>query len=515
MTRSIGGLVDRAAGTFGDRLAVADGRTALTFDELRDAARVVAASLAESGVVAGARVGVSMRPSVGQVVHMLGTSLAGAVLVPILPNLKPEGIAHVVEDAELSLLIVDPSRTGKLRETFPELKIVSGGLGTRGEPEQGHGVRLGEGSDIAALLYSSGSTGPPKGVVVTHENIVRGAEIVSGYLGTSADDRIASLVSLNFDYGLNQLWQALLTGASLHLHDLAFPRSAFQLLASQRITALPLMPALVHRLFGTRLGGRIGEYDLSAVRYVTSTGGPISAWALSCLQQALPRARIYLMYGLTEAFRSSFLDPACVGERPTSIGKAIPGVDLHVVDDEGRECAPGEIGTLVHRGACVTRGYWNDPAATARTFRRLDRFPGETVVWSHDLARKDEDGYLYILGRSDFLIKRDGFRIGPGEIESVANAYPGVAESVAVGLPDGDRGQRIVLVWTRTNNARVDAATLRTWLDDRLPQHAVPDELVQVARLPVTASEGKFDRAALAALVAGRAESDHALTADP
>lgn len=498
--RSIAGLVNRAAATHGGKRAITCGGTSLTFGELRDEASALAAELADRGVAPGDRVGVSMRPSIEQIVALLGTILADAVAVPILPRLTDAGIAHVVEDAQLVLLFADPPRAASLESACPRATVLCG-LRTRRPPGPGP-ASTAAGGDVAALLYSSGSTGPPKGIIVTHDNIVRGAEIVAGYLGTSHEDRIAGLLSLNFDYGLNQLWQSLLTGASLHLHELVLPRSALQMLASERITALPLMPALVQRLFGSARGGPPAEIDLSSVRYVTSTGGPISSWALSCLRGAFPGAAIYLMYGLTEAFRSSFLRPALVDERPTSVGKAIPGVELYVLDDDGRECEPGELGTLVHRGGCVARGYWNDAEATARTFRRLERFPGETVVWSHDLAWKDDGGYIHIAGRSDFLIKRDGYRIGPGEIESVANDHGAVAESVAVGVPDGDRGQRIVLAWTSRNGSGLDDAGLRTWLSERLPDHMVPSEVVRFDAFPVTAGEGKFDRAAVGGRIA-------------
>lgn len=502
MTRSISGLLYRACRSYGGSVAVTCGQTALSFEQLGEEALAFASSLVGIGVGHGQRVGVSMRPSVDQVIAILGTVLADAVVVPILPRMKQSGIGHVIQDAEISLLISDPPRQAALSEAFPRVTVIPGLPSPRARSRSSETIHRAGGDDVAALLYSSGSTGLPKGIMVTHENIVLGAEIVAEYLGTSREDRIGGLLSLNFDYGLNQLWQALLTGASLHLQELVLPRSAFQMLASQRITALPLMPALVHRLFGTRIAAPSARPDFSFVRYVTSTGGPISGWALACLKEAFPSAQIYLMYGLTEAFRSSFLPPPCVDERPTSVGKAVPGVELYVVDDCGRECSPAEIGTLVHRGGCVAKGYWNDPAGTAAVFRQLHSFPGETVVWSNDLAVKDPEGYVYIVGRSDFLIKRDGYRIGPGEIEAVANAHPSVAEAVAIGLADGDRGQRIVLAWTARQGARRDGAALHAWLSERLPEHAVPDQALHLNALPVTANEGKFDRAETAALVA-------------
>lgn len=498
-SRSISGLVKRAASAYGGRLAVACGTASLSFDELHDAAQAAGSALAGLGAGRGDRVGVCLRPCVDQVVTLLAAGLAGAVAVPIHPHLKAANIAHIAGDADLAVLVVDGQRSGELAAacagttvtTAASLSVPAPGVPAvplSFQPDPG---------DLAALIYSSGSTGRPKGIMVTHENIVRGAEIVSGYLGTTADDRIAGLLTLNFDYGLNQLWQCLLTGASLHLHEFVMPRSAFTLLAAERITALPLMPALVHRLFAPRFGGPPDGLDFSAVRYVSTTGGSMSAWALSCLRDTFGDAQVYLMYGLTEAFRSSFLPPAELDRRPASVGKAVPGVTLHVVDDTGRDCAPGETGTLIHRGACITAGYWNDPERTGRVFRHLDRFPGETVVWSGDLATTDSDGYVYILGRSDFQLKRDGFRISPSEIEDVIGQHPAVAASVVLGLDDADRGHRIVAAWSaRPGRTQADGPD-PSWLGERLPPHMVPSELRYVAALPTTANGGKFDRLAV------------------
>ncbi len=349
------------------------------------------------------------------------------------------------------------------------------------------------------VIYTSGSTGLPKGIMVTHDNILRGAEIVAGYLGTTAQDRIAGLLPLSFDYGLNQLWQALHTGASLHLHEFVMPRSAFGLIAERRLTVLPVMPALTQRLFAPRFGGPGAGTDLSSVRAVTSTGGPVSEWSLDRVRETFPGAEVFLMYGLTEAFRSAYLDPALAATRPGSIGRAIPGVELHVVDEDG---ADAEVGVLVHRGGCVTRGYWRDPERTAAVFRTLPRFPGETVVWSGDLARRDADGLLYIIGRADFQLKRDGFRISPTEIEQVLGTHPAIAESIVVGTDGGDRGHGLVVLWTHRDGFGPADAPERPWLAQRLPEYMVPDEFRHLPALPTGLSGGKFDRLAARRIVA-------------
>ena len=281
----------------------------------------------------------------------------------------------------------------------------------------------GKPDDTAAIIYSSGSTGRPKGIVISHKNLADGARIVASYLGTKATDRIAGVLSLNFDHGLNQLWQTLYLGSSLYLHDLIFPRDLFRLLARERLTALPVMPVIISRMFDPQLPGPDGDLDFSALRYVCTTGGPVTARMLDQLRSTFPSTDIVLMYGLTEAFRSSWLPPDQVAVRPTSIGKAIPEVELYVLDENGRDCAPGVPGQLVHRGGCVAKGYWNAPEATAERFRQIDRFPGETVVFSGDLVRRDEEGYLYFLGRMDSMIKTHGFRVSPTEIEEHARRF--------------------------------------------------------------------------------------------
>src|SRR4029453_12708457 len=298
-----------------------------------------------------------------------------------------------------------------------------------------------------------------------------GARIVASYLGTKAPDRIAGVLSLNFDYGLNQLWQTLYVGSSLYLHDLIFPRDLFRLLAAQRVTALPVIPVIITRMFDPQLPGPEDDLDFSALRYVCTTGGPVTARMLDQLRKTFPGSDIVLMYGLTEAFRSSWLPPDQVPIRPTSIGKGIPEDELYVLDEQGRDCPPGVAGQLVHRGGCVAKGYWNAPKATAERFRQIDRFHGETVVFSGDLVRRDEEGYLYFLARMDSMIKTYGFRVSPTEIEEHARRFNGVLDAVAFGVDNPEIGQDIAVVYTTTDRAPRASDALTDHFLAGMPHH--------------------------------------------
>ncbi|MEU9104586.1 AMP-binding protein [Streptomyces xanthophaeus] len=505
-------LLDTAAARFGAATAVRDGEGELSFEELQDAAARTATALRAAGVERGDRVGICMAKSVDQAVAILGVLLADAIVVPVLPKLKAEGIRHIVHDAGLRLMITDAVRAAEITASGADVPLIHG----RHRDDAGAGPdlpalrRLAEpaapgrsiGSDIAAVIYSSGSTGRPKGIMVSHRNIWDGARITSRYLGTSRGDRIGSLLSLNFDYGLNQLWQTLATGASLHLHELVFPADAFRFLHEERITVLPVMPVIITRLFDPRLLRRRPEQDLSAVRYVSSSGGALSRRMTDDLAATFPEARVFQMYGLTEAFRSTYLEPDQLEKRPGSIGRAIPDVEILVLDDELREVGPGERGELVHRGGCVSLGYWNAPEATAARFRTLPQFPGERVVFSGDVVTRDEEGYLYFVGRRDAMIKTSGFRVSPTEVEEIAARFPGIEACAALGVPNIGIGADIALVYSVVGP--VDVVEFQRFLKENLPSHMVPRHLWEEPALPSTGNDGKIDRQALAASVADR-----------
>ena len=486
-----------------DKAAVFCGSESLTFRQLYAEALATAQALASLGVSEGDRVGICMQKNFDQVAAILGVLWANAILVPIHPVLRVEQIGHMINDCDMKLLITDSPRITELRDAAHERIVIGHGPAEetisslkelRQECQNSPVFFRSKPEDTAAIIYSSGSTGKPKGIVISHRNLADGARIVASYLGTNATDRIAGVLSLNFDHGMNQLWQTLYTGASLYLHDLIFPRDLFRLLAAHRITALPVMPVIISRMFDPQLPGAESDMDFSALRYLSTTGGSVSIKMLDNLRKTFPGTEIVLMYGLTEAFRSSWLPPDQLSARPTSIGKAIPEVELYVLDEQEQDCEPGVPGQLVHRGGCVAKGYWNAPGATAERFRQIDRFPGEKVVFSGDLVQKDEEGYLYFLGRMDSMIKTYGFRVSPTEIEEHARRFNRLSDAVAFGVDNPEIGQDIAMVYTTTDQAPLASDALTDHFRTGMPPHMVPRWFVHFEAFPATGSGGKVDR---------------------
>jgi len=350
------------------------------------------------------------------------------------------------------------------------------------------------GADNAAIIYSSGSTGRPKGILISHRNLADGADIVAEYLGTREEDRIACVLSFNFDYGLNQIWQTIRKGASLYLHDFAMPNDLFALVAEQSITGLPLMPVFITQMFDRRLKIAASSYDFSALRYVCSTGGRLSEQMLRDLRSTFPATKIYSMFGLTEAFRGTYLEPDKLDTHPTSIGKAIPGVQILVLDEHGEECPPNVAGELVQRGATVTKGYWRDPENTAKVFRTHPRFPGETLVFSGDSVVRDEEGYLYFVDRRDEMIKTRGFRVSPTEVESEVVRHPEISAAVAFGVINIGVGEDIACAYTTHSGEPLPEPTLIQFLKTNLPRHMVPAYVIHFTTFPITGNAGKVDR---------------------
>ena len=486
-----------------EKIAMVSNARSATFSQLHAEALSTAECLRELGIQPGDRVGICMEKSVDQVSVILGVLCANAVVVPILPRLKQPNIKHIIENSGMVAMVTDSERLNEVSDFAHMTKLITGhGDVDKDLPNIPYMRRFLQprmffnriGNDNAAIIYSSGSTGRPKGILIAHRNLADGADIVAEYLGTTEEDRIACVLSFNFDYGLNQIWQALRKGATLYLHDLALPNDLFALLAKESITALPVMPIIITKMFDRRLKIAASAYDFSTMRYVCSTGGRLSEEMLNDLTNAFPKAKIFSMFGLTEAFRSTYLDPDKLDTHPTSIGKAIPDCQVLVLDEHGVECPAGVVGELVHRGATVTKGYWRDPENTAKVFRTHPQFPGETLVFSGDRVVRDEDGYLYFVARGDEMIKTKGFRVSPTEVEMEVVRHPDIVDSVAFAVPNIAIGEDIACAYTTASGKPLPEHALIQYLKRNLPSHMVPAYLIHFDSFPITGNAGKLDR---------------------
>ena len=476
--------------------AVVEGDRSCTYDELAARARHLAAQLQRRGLEPGDRVSIYLDKTTPSVVALYGVWLAGGVAVPVNEGLRSRQIEHIVRHSESRLFISDPRKLARLDPgavAGADVLEVEEGVDRAHSPPARRGGR-----EPAAILYTSGSTGRPKGILLSHENLLAGARIVARYLEIRHDERIISILPFSFDYGLNQLLTTVATGATLFLQRSHFPADIHRSLARYEITGMAGVPPLWKQLLTE--GSPLSQAALPHLRYITNSGGVFPTELVAHCRRVLPATRLYLMYGLSEAFRSTYLPPEEVERRPGSMGRAIPETEIHVLDEHGRECGPGAVGELVHRGPTVALGYWRDPEATAAVFREPPFAPAgsaERVVHSGDLVRRDEGGYLYFVGRRDQLIKCQGFRVSPDEVEETIFASGLVAEVVVHGVPDPVSGQAIIAHVVPREAGAFSEQALLTYCRREMPSYMVPRAVRAHAELPRTPS-GKLDRKGLA-----------------
>lgn len=517
-------LPARAAACWPNHRALTVEGLHLSYADLQPQIECLAAGLLALGLERGARVAVYLEKRVEAVVVSFAAPAAGGVLVPVNPLLKAGQVAHILQDAQAQVLVTSAARLAALApmlahcpglrhvvlcdgrpQATPDVSLAHVGVHAWSDVLASRPVALPRLLDVdaAVIFYTSGSTGQPKGVVLSHRNLVAGATSVASYLHNNADDTLLAVLPLSFDAGFSQLTTAFLVGARVVLLNYLLPRDVLQAMVRERVTGLTAVPPLYMQLAALDWPAGAAQH----LRYWANTGGRMPRATLQRMRDLAPAALPFLMYGLTEAFRSTFLPPDEVDRRPDSIGRAIPNADVRVLREDGSECAVDEPGELVHRGPLVALGYWRQPEATAQRFRPWpagllpaggDWRAPERAVYSGDTVRRDADGLLYFVGRRDEMIKTSGYRVSPTEVEEVLYSSGLVAEALVHAVPDEALGSAICAALLASpmasGNADADSAALLAHCRAHLPAYMLPKALDWVTQPLPRSPNGKLDR---------------------
>lgn len=504
----------------GTKLAVITAAERVTYDELSDRALRFAALLQNLGVKRGDRVGIFLENSVDTIVGIYGALYAGAAFIVINPQTKEDKLGYVLADSGATVVLSEgrlarmvaslaanpatplpslqalvwassesaPQSDDATNLRFAQVSLASSDLPALPATEAG-AVPL----DLAALVYTSGSTGNPKGVMLSHQNMVFAQESLVEYLRLDASDRILNFLPLAFDYGLYQALMAVHLGATLVLEStFAFPAAIVQRVLDEGVTVFPGVPTVFATLLSLH---RTNPISMPTVRRITNTAAHLPDDYVPGLLEMSPDALVYKMYGLTECKRVCYLEPELVLSKPLSVGKAIPGTETYLLDEDGNPTAPGATGTLYVRGPHVMMGYWNLPAETEHMLKP-GKYPGERVLCTHDFFRKDEDGFLYFMGRSDDIIKSRGEKVSPVEVENALSTVPGVREVAVIGVPDELLGQAVRAYVVLDPSAEYTEQLFKRQASARLENFMVPRDVVFIDDLPKTAT-GKVRKKSL------------------
>jgi len=512
-------FLENSAEKHPEKTALVCGDKRLTYSQMEEAANRLAHAVLDAGLARGDRAAVYLDPSVEMATSVFAAMKAGGVFIVINPQVKAHKASYILNDCQVRSLVTDvfhlkeiaeelgncphlehivltdfPKAPAELLEktalpvlSFPEIMA-----GFPAERPDCPAIDI----DLASLIYTSGSTAQPKGVMMTHLNMVSAASSIIQYLENRPDDIILNVLPLSFDYGLYQLLMAVKFGGTLvQERSFLYPYETIDLLIREKVTGFPIVPTIAAILFKLK---NLEKYDFSSLRYISNTAQALPPQYIRQLQSIFPAARIYSMYGLTECKRVSYLPPEELERRPTSVGKAMPNCETYIVNEQGERVEKaGEVGELVVRGANVMKGYWNLPEDTARVLKP-GPLPGEKVLHTGDLFKMDEEGFLYFVGRKDNILKVAGERVSPKEIESVIHGIEGVSEAAVIGVPDDILGNAIKAFVVLDSGRTLTGKDIIKYCSRNMEHFMVPKYVEIREELP-RSSHGKVDKKALQA----------------
>ena len=506
-------FLENSASRLPDKVALVCGSQRYTYAELNQKANHLANFLRENGVARGDRIVIYLPNSLETVLGIFAILKAGGTFVVCNHTTKQDKLIYILNNCGATALITN-QRNGKLiRKISPQVpslkfSLIAGANRDKPEIDEGEATIFDFLSsmeftpdhqlapvnidlDLAGLVYTSGSTGDPKGVMEAHTNIDFAAGSIIEYLENTEDDIVLNVLPFSFDYGLYQLLMVFKFGGTLVLEQtFTYPAAILKRIEDEKVTGFPGVPTI----FAILVQMDLSTYDLSSLRYLTNTAAALPPSHIQQLRDKFPWATLYSMYGLTETKRTLYLPPEQLDIRPGSVGIAIPGTEVWIEGEDGARLGPGEIGELVIRGRHVMRGYWENPEATKKRYRP-GLLPGEQICYSDDLFRMDEDGFLYFVGRKDDIIKSRGEKVAPKEVENTIYKLDGVIEAAVIGVPDPILGEAIK-AFIVTEDKELSEARVLAYCRANMEDFMVPKQVEFRTELPKTTS-GKIKKTSL------------------
>jgi long-chain acyl-CoA synthetase len=493
-----------------DKTAVRVGEARYSYRDIDQMATRLAAAMQKRGVKRHDRVALFLPNGIDLVVGIFASLRCGAAFMPINPQTKAAKLRYILADSTPRCLVAQAELSATWTEAVaglaePSSILVAGGapaapegrvepLSTAMETSDGNLTNPGLiDLDLASIIYTSGSTGDPKGVMLSHRNMISACNSISEYLGLRESDVIMCALPVSFDYGLYQILMGFKMGATIFLEpSFSFPVKILEVMQKERITVFPGVPTMFAMLMGLDI---LTKYDLSAVRMFTNTAAALSAKQIEDLRKTFPAAKLFSMYGLTECKRVTYLPPDQLDKRPTSVGRGMPNEEVYLIDEDGRRLPNGSTGQLVVRGSNVMVGYWGKPEETEKRLKP-GQYPGERVLHTGDLFRTDEEGYLYFVGRTDDIIKSRGEKVSPREVENAIHDLPGVSQVAVIGVPDPVLGEAIKAYIVLKEGASYTEREIVKHCLARLENFMAPKHVEFVTTLPMT-NTGKVSKSEL------------------